>query len=94
MENDLFVASLIMYATKKEWSPPLTVELRKAMQDGDVTMDFVLKSLDFVILKKIVQMGQMKTQAVINSQTLRVFLGMVCDMKNVLSKVITVICDS
>ena len=83
MENDLSVVSLIMYATKKEWNPPLTVELQKAMQDGDVTMDFVLKSLDFVILKKIVRMDRMKRKVVSCFRIQHVFHGTVCFTRSV-----------
>ena len=83
MKNDLSVASLIIYDTKKEWNPLLTVQLRKAMQDGDVTMDFVLKSLDFVILKKIVLMDQMKWKVVSYFRIQLVFLGTVCFTRSV-----------
>ena len=83
MENDLFAARLIMYATKKEWNPPLNVELRKAMQDGDATMDFVLRSLEFVMIKMIVRMDQMKKKVVSCFRIQPAFRGMVCFTRSV-----------
>ena len=53
-EKGLFVASLMMYATRMERINRIIVELQRDMKDGDVTMDFVLKIVEYVILKKIV----------------------------------------
>ena len=90
MEKDLSAARKIMSATKKEWSGmrernlQLTVEPQKAMKDGDAMMDFVLKSLEYVILIKIVWMDQMKLKDAIYFQIQHAFHGMVCAMRSAL----------